>query len=436
MKKPICLLLAGVLFCLSVAGCSAPGQGESGLASGISSQSEPGSASAPASASSASGSQIDFTNWDFSKAQSEWFLYASKNTYTEAPIYGVDDFTEHLMEEAPEEFALVWRAIGRYMGMLPCDYPEGIYNAVPFEPGTSYKLDYWMMYACVPAFEAGIYPPQNTSAERIAIPQPDMRKIMEYYYIVDDELWDYVLKKGTWYHKEDDMFYFPTGLGGINIGAYYLLDEVQVLSPNRLKITFSSYSGVGDYTKDQLEQAKQACYSTTHEMVIIYSGKDDYQLESFVSYQKEAPPTTDTQTYHYDNIPGMAVPEMTIEKIVFEDRTMGESTAFKDAEDIQKILSVLEKLKIYNQPAPWEPEGEEFGSLYRVHIYEKQTDETPAYTVAFAPFYLQIGQTSTGPLQTQNMDDILKAIIHIAAQKREDDAIAYWSTHSMTFGPQ
>ena len=168
-------------------------------------------------------------------------------------------------------------------------------------------------------------------------------------------------------------------------------------------------------------------------MVLNYSSEDDYQLESFVSYKKETPTTVDTQTYHYDNIPGVAVPEITIEKIIFEDRTMGEPTVFKDAEDIQTILSVLEELKVYNQPAPWEPEGEEFGSLYRVQIYEKQTDQTPAYTVAFAPFYLQIGQTSTGPLQTQNMDDILKEIIRITAQKREDDANEYWSTHSRSF---
>lgn len=97
MKKSIGVFLAVTLFCLSVAGCSAPSPGQSSL-SGPDSQSTSGSVSAPSSASSASQSSASLQSSkpanstasqssQPSEQEEEWVSPTGMEPYTSKALY-------------------------------------------------------------------------------------------------------------------------------------------------------------------------------------------------------------------------------------------------------------------------------------------------------------------------------------------------------------
>ena len=109
---------------------------------------------------------------------------------------------------------------------------------------------------------------------------------MEQFYIVDDELWEYVCEHSFMYHPEEKTFSIGSGFGS-GYGGDILLDQVEILAPNCLKITYSVYTGSGAYYKDQFEQAKEEIYDDTNELVVVYTSETDFRLESSIRYQKE-----------------------------------------------------------------------------------------------------------------------------------------------------
>ena len=104
MKKGICMILAATLLCISIAGCSAPGQGESITSSGVNnSQSvsgmEPSSQSSVSLQSSVPASSSASTNATASQQEEEqWVSPTGMDVYTSKALYEYYEANPELKE--------------------------------------------------------------------------------------------------------------------------------------------------------------------------------------------------------------------------------------------------------------------------------------------------------------------------------------------------
>ena len=168
MRKSICFILTVLLLSTFVAGCAPSGADSSSFQEPME------------SSGTQTGAALDFTDWDFSSIHTDWFLSVSEDEYSDA-LSMENDLKRYDMEDAPRELAAVLRPVGRYhSGLYGCEYPTGIYEAKPSEPGIAYAPDYWLAFAYAGLEEMDEYPIDEsvTYFARI-IPEEDVRQMAE-----------------------------------------------------------------------------------------------------------------------------------------------------------------------------------------------------------------------------------------------------------------
>ena len=194
MKKAICLLLASVLLCISIAGCSASGAGESGTLSTPSSQSTPTSQSSASLQSSSQTSSSAPSSSTSSQQEEQWVSPTGSFPYTSKALY-------EYYEENPELKEYYYKYI------VPYGYLNGVSS--------------WEDASDIPISAIWVWTWQElTQEEKNALPKhPVSLGNMLPVSLVEEKMQPYfdldmqalIDKNQMGYLSEYNVFYIPTG---------------------------------------------------------------------------------------------------------------------------------------------------------------------------------------------------------------------------------
>lgn len=96
------------------------------------------------------------------------------------------------------------------------------------------------------------------------------------------------------------------------------------------------------------------------------------------------------KTFRYNTIPGVTIPEGPVGKVLCSDRYVGKARTTTDPDAIATVLDLLGQITVYDLPA--EPFEGPYGMKF-IQFFTSPEDETPAFTVAFDPFCVEVNET-------------------------------------------
>ena len=101
------------------------------------------------------------------------------------------------------------------------------------------------------------------------------------------------------------------------------------------------------------------------------------------------------QTFRYDTVPGVTVPEGPVGKVRYEDGYVGTEMTIDEPDTIAAILDLLAQIKVYDAPDEPDEQTRPFG-FTSYQFFAAPEDEDPAFTVYLNPFCVEAGGKRSG----------------------------------------